>query len=78
MLPEPAIWTSRGTVSLIQMESRAGQSSGHWRLFFDLKVDGAEPVDMRAFLRQGAQTLTETWLYLFEPPLIAGANVSQL
>ena len=50
----------------------------HWRMFFDLNVDGAEPVEMRALLRQGTQALTETWLYLFEPPLIAGANVSQL
>jgi glucan biosynthesis protein len=34
---------------------------------FDLAVDGRELVDLRVFLRQGSQTLTETWLYLFEP-----------
>ena len=38
-----------------------------WRLFFDLTLDGNEPVDMRVFLRQGDKMLSETWLYLFEP-----------
>ena len=34
---------------------------------FDLAFDGAEPVDMRVFLRQNGKLLSETWLYLFEP-----------
>ena len=67
VLPEPAIWVSRGTTSLILMEAVPDNVPGHWRLFFDLTVDGQEPVDMRVFLRQGDTLLSETWLYLFEP-----------
>jgi len=39
----------------------------HWRAFFDLAVDGAEPVDIRAFLRYNDKPLTETWLFQFIP-----------
>ena len=67
VLPEPAIWVSRGTTSLIQMEAVPDDVPGHWRLFFDLTVDGLEPVDMRVFLRQGDTVLTETWLYQYRP-----------
>ena len=67
VLPEPVIWVGRGTVSLVQMEAVPDDVPGHWRLFFDLTVDGLEPVDMRVFLRQGDTVLSETWLYLFEP-----------
>lgn len=67
-LPEPTIWTSRGSISLIQVEPAPDHVPGHWRLFFDLAVDGKEPVEIRAFLHEGAQMLTETWLFLFEPP----------
>ncbi len=34
-----------------------------WRLFFELKPDGREPADLRAFLRQGNDVLSETWSY---------------
>ena len=40
VLPEPAIWISRGTISLVQMEAVPDDVPGHWRLFFDLTVDG--------------------------------------
>ena len=67
VLPEPSIWVSRGDVSLVQMEAVPDNVPGHWRLFFDLKLDGTDPVDMRVFLKQGNTVLSETWLYLFEP-----------
>lgn len=70
VLPEPVIWTSRGTHSLIQMEAVPNDVPGHWRLFFDLTVEGDEPVDMRVFLKQGDTTLSETFLYLFEPTIL--------
>jgi glucans biosynthesis protein len=70
VLPEPVIWTSRGTQSLIQMEAVPNDVPGHWRLFFDLTVEGDEPVDMRVFLKQGDTTLSETFLYLFEPAIL--------
>jgi glucans biosynthesis protein len=67
VLPEPVIWVSRGTTSLIQMEAVPDDVPGHWRLFFDLTLDGEEPVDMRVFLKQGETLLSESWIWLFEP-----------
>jgi glucans biosynthesis protein len=69
--PEPVIWASRGTLSLVQVEAVPNGVPGHWRVFFDLAADGRDPVDLRVFLRNGDRTLSETWLYLFEPPLPA-------
>jgi glucans biosynthesis protein len=34
---------------------------------FDVDVAGADPVDIRVFLRKGDQPLTETWLYQYFP-----------
>ncbi|MGQ9830585.1 MAG: glucan biosynthesis protein [Thermochromatium sp.] len=34
-----------------------------WRLFFELKPSGREAADLRAFLRQGNDVLSETWSY---------------
>jgi glucans biosynthesis protein len=39
----------------------------HWRAFFDIAVDGAAPVDIRAFLRYNDKPLSETWLFQFIP-----------
>jgi len=39
----------------------------HWRAFLDIAVEGPEPVDIRAYLRLGDKTLTETWLYQYIP-----------
>ena len=58
-----------GQVSLVQVEAVPDGVPGHWRVHFDLTVDGREPVDMRLFLRRGDTALSETWLYLFEPPM---------
>jgi glucans biosynthesis protein len=39
----------------------------NWRAFFDIAVEGNEPVDIRAFLRLGDLALTETWLFQYIP-----------
>jgi periplasmic glucans biosynthesis protein len=39
----------------------------NWRAFFDIAVDGPDPVDIRAYLRLGDKPLTETWLYQYIP-----------
>ena len=31
------------------------------------RVDGSAPVDLRLYLKLGAKTLSETWLYQFYP-----------
>lgn len=39
-----------------------------WRAFFDVVVEGRQPVDMRCFLSLNGKTLTETWLFQYFPP----------
>lgn len=65
--PEAVLWASRGSFSYIFTEAVPDGVAGHWRAQFDLTVDGAEPVEMRLFLRNGAQILSETWLYQYHP-----------
>jgi periplasmic glucans biosynthesis protein len=38
-----------------------------WRVKFDVELEDAEPVELRAYLRLGDRALTETWLYQFIP-----------
>ncbi|WAP69690.1 glucan biosynthesis protein [Jiella pelagia] len=62
---EAVVTASRGDLSRIDCYSiKVGTA---WRMTFDLKAEDSEPVDLRAFLKRGDQTLTETWLYQFLP-----------
>jgi periplasmic glucans biosynthesis protein len=65
--PEAVLWSSRGSFSYIFTEAVPDNVPGHWRAQFDLTVNGTEPVEMRLFLRNGAQVLSETWLYQYHP-----------
>src|SRR2546427_431877 len=65
--PEPVLWASRGTFSYIFTEAVPDDVPGHWRAQFDLTVAGADPVEMRLFLRAGEKILSETWLYQYHP-----------
>ncbi len=65
--PEPVLWASRGTFSYIYTESVFDNVPGHWRAQFDLTVAGDEPVEMRLFLKNGDEVLTENWLYQYHP-----------
>jgi glucans biosynthesis protein len=38
-----------------------------WRLTFQVRPRGGSPLEMRAFLQHGTDTLTETWTYLLRP-----------
>jgi glucans biosynthesis protein len=57
---------SRGTVSAVASYPVVSQSH-RWRGLFDLTADGAEPVDLRAYLRRGNDALSETWIYQHFP-----------
>ena len=59
------ITASRGKVDNDYALQVVGTRS--WRAFFDLHVDGNEPVELRCFLRLGERTLTETWLFQYIP-----------
>jgi glucans biosynthesis protein len=65
--PELVLTASRGTFSYVFAEAVPNGVAGHWRAQFDFTSQGAEPVDMRLFLKNGDQTLSETWLYQFQP-----------
>jgi periplasmic glucans biosynthesis protein len=66
-LPEAVLSSSRGSFSYVFTEAVPDGISGHWRAQFDLTVEGDEPVDLRLFLRHKNQTLSETWLFQYQP-----------
>lgn len=65
--PELVLTASRGKFSYIFAEAVPNGVPGHWRAQFDFTAEGTEPVDMRLYLKNGDQTLSETWLYQFQP-----------
>jgi glucans biosynthesis protein len=65
--PEIDLSASRGTFSYVYTEAVPNDVPGHWRAQFDLTVDGKDPVEMRLFLKNGTQPLSETWLYQYHP-----------
>src|SRR3546814_13538592 len=67
VLPEAVLTASEGEFSYIYTEALPNDVPGHWRAQFDLTVEGDKPVDLRCFLRNGDQVLTETWLYQYHP-----------
>jgi glucans biosynthesis protein len=67
VLPQPVLTASRGQFSQVRTEAVPDGVAGHWRSQFDLAVTGAEPVDLRCYLKNGDQVLSETWLYQYHP-----------
>jgi glucans biosynthesis protein len=67
-IPRPILSASRGEFSNIMTEAVPNDVPGHWRTQFDLTVTGMEPVELRCYLRQGDEVLSETWLYQYHPP----------
>ena len=57
---------SRGAITNDYCHPVVGQKN-RWRALFDIEALGAEPVDMRVFLRRNGGALTETWLYQYFP-----------
>ena len=66
-LPEAALSAPRGRFSYVFTEAVPNGVAGHWRAQFDFTPDGTEPVDLRLYLKQGEQTLSETWIFQFRP-----------
>jgi glucans biosynthesis protein len=66
--PDLVLSTSRGSFGPYQLiEAVPDGVSGHWRAQFDLIVDGTDPVELRAFLKSGGETVTETWMFQYHP-----------
>ncbi|MCG7394427.1 glucan biosynthesis protein D [Microvirga sp. ACRRW] len=67
VIPKPVLSASRGEFTNILTEAVPNNVPGHWRTQFDLTVTGTEPVEMRCYLRNGDEVLSETWLYQYHP-----------
>ncbi len=65
--PEAVLSAASGTFSYVFTEAVPDGVPGHWRAQFDFAAAGAQPVDMRLYLRLGERTLSETWLYQYRP-----------
>ena len=59
--------SSDGEAEIIEQQVQKNPVTGGWRLVFQARPRGSAPVDLRAFLRRGEQTLTETWVDTLEP-----------
>ena len=42
-------------------------ATGGWRLGFQIRPKDNKPIELRAFLQKGDETLTETWSYTLHP-----------
>jgi glucans biosynthesis protein len=67
--PELDVAASRGVFGSYRMiEAVPDDVPGHWRVQFDLAdVVGNDPVELRAFLKLGDKTLSETWMFQYHP-----------
>ena len=63
--PEIVATTSRGEIVNTKIEPI--MDTRIWRAEFDLRVDGADPVDLRMFLKRGEAPLSETWMFQHLP-----------
>ncbi len=63
---EAVLSASRGTFDGIKVERSPGDKNV-WRAFFNLHSEGKEPVELRLYLKQGDEALSETWLYQYLP-----------
>ncbi len=62
---EPVVIAERGRISGVVLQHNPNNHT--WRVFFDATADTPEAVEMRLFLRQGADAVTETWSYPWRP-----------
>lgn len=67
--PEAVLSAATGRFSYIFTEPVPDGVAGHWRAQFDYTAAGTALVDMRLFLKHGDETLSETWLYQYDPRL---------
>ncbi len=65
--PEAVLSSPSGTFSYVFTEAVPDDVPGHWRAQFDFTPASRELVDLRLFLRLGGRTLSETWLYQYDP-----------
>ena len=52
---------------LVQQAVIRNAVTGGWRLAFQIKSARGKPSELRAYLQNGKDILTETWCYQLEP-----------
>jgi glucans biosynthesis protein len=63
-----AVATGNANVQDLRVIAHRNAVAGGWRVTVDFtRVDAKQPVELRAFLRAGARTLSETWSYALAP-----------
>jgi glucans biosynthesis protein len=58
---EPVITVSEGKTANVEVQRLPGPAG--WRLYFDFRPEGSRPQELRAFLKHGAEALTEIWSF---------------
>ncbi len=59
---EPVITVSEGKTANVEVQRLPGTAG--WRLYFDFRPEGgSRPQELRAFLKHGAEALTEIWSF---------------
>ncbi len=58
---------SDSAAELLEQHVVKNTETGGWRLVFQVRPKTDNPVELRAFLEQGGNALTETWSYLLLP-----------
>jgi glucans biosynthesis protein len=66
--PQPVLTAAPGTFSNVFTEAVPDGVPGHWRAQFDFTGNSGSVVDIRLYLKDGSQTLSETWLYQYHVP----------
>ena len=63
-----AVVTPLANARLVERNAYRNEARGGWRMTVRVKrIDPAQPVELRAFLQQGSNALTETWTTLIPP-----------
>ncbi|MBV8741354.1 MAG: glucan biosynthesis protein D, partial [Sinobacteraceae bacterium] len=66
--PQPVLSAASGSFSNVFTEAVPDGVPGHWRAQFDFTGNSGSVVDLRLYLKEGSQTLSETWLYQYHVP----------
>jgi glucans biosynthesis protein len=66
--PQPVLTATSGTFFDVLTEAVPDSLPGHWRTSFDYTATGSGVAELRLFLKNGDQTLSETWLYQYVTP----------
>ncbi len=61
------VWVAKHG-KLVEQHVQPNPRIGGWRLSFEIENASGKPLELRAFLKQGDETLSETWSYLAEAP----------